>query len=74
MIANYCKSYLGYLNKIVEECSNTYHQSICKKIYFEKFEPSQKAPKFSIGVRVKITKYKNILLNITLNNGQKKYL
>ena len=31
MTANNRKSYLGYLNKLVDECSNTYHYSIGKK-------------------------------------------
>ena len=31
--ANDNKSYLGYLNKLVDEYNNTYHHSICKKAY-----------------------------------------
>ena len=31
MTANNRKPYLGYLNKLVDECSNTYHYSIGKK-------------------------------------------
>ena len=30
MTANNSKSYLDYLNKLVDECSNTYHRSIGK--------------------------------------------
>ena len=26
-----CKSYLGYLNKLVDECNNSYHYAIGKK-------------------------------------------
>ena len=31
MAANDRKSYLGYLNKLVDEYNNTYHRSIGKK-------------------------------------------
>ena len=33
MAANGSKSYLGYLNKLVDERNKTYHPSICKKAY-----------------------------------------
>ena len=32
MIANDNKSYLAYLNKLVDECNNTYHHSINKNV------------------------------------------
>ena len=50
MIIN--KSYLGYLNKLVDECNNSYHNSIGKT--------NSKAPKSRARDRVGITKYKNI--------------
>ena len=31
MVANYSKSYVGYLNKLIDEYNNTYHCSIRKK-------------------------------------------
>ena len=31
MTANNSKLYLSYLNKLVDQCNNTYHHSICKK-------------------------------------------
>ena len=31
--ANDSKSYLSHLSKLVDQCSNTYHRSINKKIY-----------------------------------------
>ena len=31
MTANHSKFYLSYLNKIVDQCNNTYHYSINKK-------------------------------------------
>ena len=59
------KSYLPYLNKLVDRCNKTYHHSINKKpinanysAFFEKLETNPKAPKFKVNDR--ITKYKNI--------------
>ena len=67
MTVNYSKSYLSYLNKLVDQYNNTYHHSINKKsinadysIFTEKFETSHKAPKFEVNDRVRITKHKNI--------------
>ena len=65
VIANDSKSYLPYLNKLVDQCNNTYHHSTGKKpinadysALTEKIETNPKAPKFKD--RVRITKYKNI--------------
>ena len=65
--ANDSKSYLIYLNKLVDQYNNTYHRSIDKKPIdadysdlTEKMETNPKAPKFKVRVRVRITKYKNI--------------
>ena len=65
--ANDRKSYLPYLNKLVDEYNNTYHHSINKKTnnadysaFTEKIEPNSKAPKFKVNDGVRITKYKNI--------------
>ena len=33
MTGNDYKSYLGYLNKVVDEYNNSYHHSIGKKTY-----------------------------------------
>ena len=67
MTANDSKSYLPYLNKLVDHYNNNYHHSINKKPinadYFgltENIETYLKAPKFKVNDRVKITKYKNI--------------
>ena len=64
---NDSKSYLGYLNKLVDEYNNSYHQSIHKNpidadysSLTEKVESSNKAPKFKVDDRVRITKHKNI--------------
>ena len=71
LTANDTKSYLGYLNKLVDQCYNTYHHSISKKAVdtdysalTEEIEFSHKAPKIKVGERVRITKYKKILRKI----------
>ena len=67
MTANDNKSYLGYLNKLVDECNNTCNSSIGKKpidpnysVLTEEIESSHKVPKFKVYDSVRITKYKNI--------------
>ena len=67
MTANDNKSYLPYLNKLVDQYNNTYHHSINKNpinadysALNEKIETNPKAPKFKVNDRVRITKYKNI--------------
>ena len=82
MAANDSKPYLSYLNKFVDQYNNTYHHSVNKKPinaadYFaltEKIEVNSKAPKFRVNDGVRITKYKNSLVKITLKIGQEKYL
>ena len=61
------KSYLGYLNKFIDEYINSHHLSIGKNPidtdYFDmtkEIETNPKAPKFKVGDIVKITKYKNV--------------
>ena len=67
MTPNDNKFYLGYLNRLVDEYSNTYHRSIGKKSsvvdYFaltEEIKTDPQTSKFESGDRVRITKYKNI--------------
>ena len=67
MIANDGKSYLPYLNKLVDQYNNTYHCSINKKpinadysTSTENIESNPKVPKFKVKDRVRITKYKSI--------------
>ena len=67
MTANDSKSYLGYLNKLVDQYNNTYHRSIDKEpvdvdysVLTEEIESNLKTPKFKVSDRVRITKYKNI--------------
>ena len=67
MTANDRKSYLSDLNKLVDQCNNTYHHSINEKTInadysalVEKNETNLKVPKFKVNDRVRITKYNNI--------------
>ena len=55
------KSYLTYLNKLVDQCNNTYHCSFGKKPFdadycalAEEIELNPKAPKFKVDDRVRI--------------------
>ena len=84
MTANHRKSYLPYLNKLVDEYNNTYHHSISNKLInadysaltgnIENTESNAKARTFKVNDRVRITKYKNVLVKATLETGQEKYL
>ena len=56
------------MNKLVGEYNNIYHHFIDKKPIDTEFyalakeiEPSHKAPKFKVGDRVRITKYRKFL-------------
>ena len=67
MTANENKSYLPYLNKLVDLNNNTYHHSVNKNpidadysALTEKIETNVTASKFKVNDRVRITKYKNI--------------
>ena len=67
MTANDSKSYLSYLNKLIDQYNNIYHHSINKKpinadysALTEKIETNSKAPKFKVNDKLRITKYKNI--------------
>ena len=64
LTANFSKSYLSYLNKLIDQYNNTFHHYINKKAinadYFaltKKIETNTKAPKFKVKDRVQITKY-----------------
>ena len=67
MTVNYSKFYLYYLNKLVDECIYTYHRSFGKNSIYanysaltEEIVTNLKSPKFKVGDRVRIIKYKNI--------------
>ena len=58
-------SYLGYLNKVVDECNNSYYRSVGKNTIdgeysalTEEIKANPKAPKFSD--RVRIRRHKNM--------------
>ena len=62
MTANNSKFYLPYLNKLVDQYNNTYHDSINKKPIHadysgltENIKSNPKAPKFKVKYRVRIT-------------------
>ena len=67
MTNNDNKSYLAYLNRLVDQYNNTYHHFINKKpinadysALTEKIETNLKAPKFKVSDKVIITKFRNI--------------
>ena len=77
MTANDNKSYLNYLIKLVDQYNNTYHHFIDRKpisVYFsalsEIIEANPKAPMFKVNNRVRITRYKNILVLISVKQTQ----
>ena len=80
MTANGSRSCLPYLNKLVDQCNNTYHSIIKRPInavysaLTAKIETNHKTPKFKVNDRVRITKYKNIFSKVTLKISQEKYL
>ena len=61
MTASDSKSYLGYLNKLVDECNNTYHHSISKKpidanysTLTEKIEKNRKASNLNMAKELEL--------------------
>ena len=67
MTANDNKSYLGYLNKLVDENDNTYHRTISGKCIDADYSAlnreikmNPKDPMFKVGDKVRITVYTNI--------------
>ena len=81
MTANDRKSYLNYLNKLVDESINKYHRSIGKtpidadySALSEEIQTNPEASKFKVHNRVRITNKIIFLAKFTLKIGQKKYL
>ena len=75
MTANNSKSYFAYLNKLVDQCNNTYHHSINKKrinanysALSEEIETNLKVPNFKVKDRVRI-----FLLFLVKNTFSKGY-
>ena len=63
MTANGSKSYLPYLNKLVDQYNNNYLHSIYKRpinadysALIEKIEKNSKAPMFQVNDRVRINR------------------
>ena len=80
MPLNDSKSYLGHLNKLVDEYNNTYHCSIGKKPFHadysalsKEIESSYKSPKFKLVIESELLSIKIFLAKVTLKIGQKKY-
>ena len=72
MTANGSKSYLPYLNKLVDQYNNTYYYSNSKNpinsdysALTEKIQINPKVPKFKVHDRVRINK---VTLKIELEN------
>ena len=75
MTANDSRTYLSYLNKMVDQYNNTYHHSINKKpinadysALTEPNETNSKAPKFKVNDGVRIVKYENIFIKGYVEN------
>ena len=73
MTANDSKSYLSYLNELVDQYNNISHHSIDKKptdysALTKNIETNPKTPKFKVNDKVKITKYKNIFSKVYTEN------
>ena len=71
------RSYLNHLINLEHQYHNTYHHSINKRpinadysALTEKIETNPKVRQLKINDRVRITKYKNILVTVTLKIGQ----
>ena len=78
MTANDSKSYLAYLNKLVDQYNNTYHHSINKNLlmliillWLKKIVTNPKAPKFKVNDRVTITLHKIIFSKDYTENWSK---
>ena len=79
MTTNDSKSYLPYLNKLVDQYNNTYHHSFDRKsvnadysVLTEEIETNPKVPKFKVSDRARI-KIQIFLIKVTLRVNQDKY-
>ena len=75
MTANDSQSYLGYFNKLLDEYNNNYCHFTGKRpidadypILTQEIESSHKTPKFKIGDRVRIAKYRNFFRKVYTKN------
>ena len=81
MTANDSKSYLSYLNKLVNQYNNTYHHSINKKTIntdysalTEKLRRILKLLNLKKMIESELLSIKICLVKFTLKIGQEKYL
>ena len=80
MTANDNKSYLSYLNKLVDQYKIHMIIVLVKNLLMPiilpwlKIKTNSEAPKLKTNDRVGISKYKSFLVNITLKIGQQKCL
>ena len=75
MTANDSKSYLGYLNKLVVQCNNTYHHPISKSLKkLKKLSRILNLLSLKLMIEPKLLSIGMILGNFTLKIGQEKYL
>ena len=80
MTVNDSKSYLHYLNKLVDQCNNAHHHSFHKKpvnddysALTEKIERNHEASKFKVNVDTKSLGIRIVLVKVILKIGQEKY-
>ena len=80
MTANDSKSYIIYLNKLVNQYNNTHHHFVGKKpskadysILTRTIETNPKAPKFRLMIESGLLSIKIFLVKVTLKIGQEKY-
>ena len=81
MTANDTKSYLSYLNKLVDQYNNTYHHSINKKLlmlivllWLKKLRRILKLLSLKLMIWSELLSIKIFLVQFTLKIGQEKYL
>ena len=81
LTANFSKSYLSYLNKLIDQYNNTFHHYINKKAinadYFalnKKIERILKPLNLKLKIESKFLSIRIILVKVTLEIGQEKYL
>ena len=71
MTANYSKSDLSYLNKLVDQYNNTYDRSIL--IWLKKLRPILKLLSLKLMIESESLSIRIFLVKITLKIGQEQY-
>ena len=82
MTTNNSKSYLLYLNKLVDQYKNTYYHSINKKnlllliilLWVKKLKWILKLPNLKLMIESELQSIRIFLVKVTLKIDQKKYL